>query len=149
MIRKLISGGQTGVDRAALDVGMELRIPVGGACPKGRITEDGPIDPKYPLEELTSSDYSVRTRKNVAEADGTLILHLNTLSGGTALTKRYAEELGKPYLVIDLNKGRSRDAFAWIEKERIEVLNVAGPRESTNPGIYHRAAAFLHELLSR
>jgi len=149
MIKKVISGGQTGVDRAALDVGMELGIHIGGACPKGRLAEDGPISEKYPLEELSSKDYVVRTRKNVANADGTLILYIKTLSGGTALTKKFAEELQKPHLVIDLSASpQAQKVLEWIEKEGIEVLNVAGPRASTHPGIHQKASQFLKEVLS-
>lgn len=150
MIKKVISGGQTGVDRAALDAALESGIPAGGACPKGRLAEDGPIDSKYLMEELSSSAYIVRTRKNVADSEGTLILHLDTLSGGTAATKKFAEELGKPYFVLDLNKEPQAQAvLEWIEKENIEILNVAGPRESSRPGIYRKAFFFLKEMLAR
>ncbi|MCD6446738.1 MAG: putative molybdenum carrier protein, partial [Candidatus Marinimicrobia bacterium] len=83
---KIISGGQTGADRAGLDAAMELNIPVGGWCPKGRKSEDGPIDNKYPLQETTSGDYRVRTERNVKESDGTLIFTLGKPTGGTALT---------------------------------------------------------------
>lgn len=150
MLRKVISGGQTGVDRAALDVGMCLGIPVGGACPKGRRAEDGPIHAVYPLEELASKDYVDRTRKNVADADGTLILYRHTLSGGTALTKKIAEELSKPHIVIDLSKDPNiKDVQRWINDERIETLNIAGPRASTHPGIYQQASHFLKALLRK
>nr|WP_305800882.1 putative molybdenum carrier protein [Thiolapillus sp.] len=92
---RIISGGQTGVDRAALDVALELGLRCGGWCPKGRLALDGPLDERYPLKETESADYSVRTRLNVRDADATLILNCGELSGGTAYTLRVAEELGR------------------------------------------------------
>jgi len=147
-IRKIISGGQTGVDRAALDAGLQLGIPIGGACPKGRKAEDGIIDPKYPLQETSTSDYPERTRKNVQDADGTLILFYDHLSGGSALTKQLAEEQNKPVLALDLQQNPSLGTVTdWINKHKIKTLNVAGPRESTHPGIYQTAYYFLLKAL--
>lgn len=144
----IISGGQTGVDRAALDVGLHLKIPVGGACPRGRRAEDGPIDKKYPLEELQSEDYETRTCKNVEDADGTLILAVDNITGGTALTKEFADQCNKPCLVLDLNQYPSPDlVWKWIKLNRISILNVAGPRESSYPGIYLLAYDFLLKTL--
>jgi hypothetical protein len=146
-VGKIISGGQTGVDRAALDVALELDIPCGGWCPKGRKSEAGPIDPRYPLQETGSTSYRVRTQRNVRESDGTLILTLGRVKGGTALTIKFAQEYGKPYLVIDLRKAGSPEmAREWRKDNRLKVLNVAGPRESESPGIHDQAVHFLREL---
>ncbi|MEW6185996.1 MAG: putative molybdenum carrier protein [Thermodesulfobacteriota bacterium] len=147
---KIISGGQTGVDRAALDAALELGIPCGGWCPKGRRAEDGPISLKYPLSETGSPNYPLRTEKNVREADGTCILTNGPLRGGTALTVRFAVELEKPYLIIDLNDHFDPPKVReWGEKNNIKTLNVAGPRESEAPGIHEKAflaiKSFLHD----
>ena len=150
MVEKIISGGQTGVDRAALDVALELGLACGGWCPKGRRAEDGPIAKRYPLRETSSRAYPQRTRCNVLDSDGTLILTRGRPTGGTALTIQIAEKNGKPYLVIDLNgpldPGRVQ---AWCRTQQIHVLNVAGVRASESPGIYERATDFLKAVLSR
>jgi hypothetical protein len=149
-MRRIISGGQTGVDRAALDVALELGIPCGGWCPRGRRAEDGPIPDRYPLEETPTEEYPERTERNVAASDGTLILTRGTPDRGTALTARIANRHGKPLYVVDLAQPDAAEvakARAWLEAQRIEVLNVAGPRESAHDGIYQQAAAFLRELL--
>src|SRR5947199_212598 len=128
----LISGGQTGVDRAALDVALELRIPCGGFCPQGRRAEDEPIPDRYPLSELAFSDYADRTRKNVEAAAATLILHAGEIAGGTRLTLDICEELGKPTRTIDLTvaaDATAADVADWIARAvlpRGGVLNVAG-----------------------
>jgi len=144
----LISGGQTGVDRAALDAALEFKIPCGGWCPRGRRAEDGPLDRRYPLHETPSTDYRERTRRNVETSDGTLILAHGALSGGTALTYRVARELNKPCLVIDLARANTTDTVCrWLTRNGVKRLNVAGPRESARPGIYAQALAFLRRLL--
>jgi len=149
MLKKIISGGQTGVDRAALDVALELDIPCGGWCPKGRLAEDGPIDPRYPLQEVGSTSYSVRTERNVIEADGTLILTEGPLTGGTVLTLSLAEKHSEPHLVIDLSKGQDiAEIISWITSNEIEILNIAGPRESKIPGIHDKAFRFLQRLFA-
>jgi len=149
-IPKIISGGQTGVDRAALDVALELGVPCGGWCPKERRAEDGPIDLRYPLRETTSRDYRVRTEKNVKEADGTLILTRGLARGGTALTIHLVEKHRKPHLVVDLSAETDPDrARDWIHHNRIRVLNIAGPREAEHPGIHSQVVDFLRALLSR
>jgi hypothetical protein len=149
MFTQIISGGQTGVDRAALDVSLELGLPCGGWCPQGRKAEDGPIDPHYPLRETPSADYAERTACNVRDADGTLVLTRGRRKGGTALTIAFARHLNKPCLVLNLNKkptpARVRD---WAKANQVRVLNVAGPRESENQGIYDQAVEFLRRLLS-
>jgi hypothetical protein len=145
----IVSGGQSGVDRAALDVALELGLPCGGWCPRGRRAEDGPIPDRYPLQETRSANYPVRTRQNVHDSDGTLILTRGLPDRGTALTRNLAERLGKPFLVVDLNElPRLRDIRAWIKQYTIRVLNVAGPRESSQPGIHAQTAVVLRKLLT-
>ncbi|MEK7816539.1 MAG: putative molybdenum carrier protein [Pseudomonadota bacterium] len=147
-VEKIISGGQTGVDRAALDIALELGIPCGGWCPKGRRAEDGAIPPRYPLAETKTGDYRQRTLRNVQAADGTLILTRGTLGVGSALTRTLAGKLGKPCLVVDLAQNRNlRPVRAWIKTNGIGVLNVAGPRESGQSGIYAEARRFLTRML--
>jgi hypothetical protein len=149
-IEKIISGGQTGVDRAALDVALELGIPCGGWCPKGRKAEDGPINSRYPLQETVSTSYSVRTERNVQDSDGILILTWGALTGGTARTLEFAQKFKKPYLVIDLSKaGEPNTTKEWMQINKIKVLNVAGPRESKAPGIHERAVDFLRRVFIR
>jgi hypothetical protein len=147
VLEKIISGGQTGVDRAALDVALERTIPCGGWCPKGRRAEDGRIPNRYPLEEASSSEYPVRTRMNVEDADGTLIFTRGSPQGGTLLTLKLAKKLRKPYMLIDLPQGEDPSAvLAWLCQSRIRTLNVAGPRESEAPGIYNQVFFFLEEM---
>ena len=146
-VLKVVSGGQTGVDRAALDAARALDLPSGGWCPRGRLAEDGPIDPAYALVETPSADYAQRTEWNVRDSDGTLVLVPGRATGGTALTIALARRLGRPLLVLDLKRDPSPDeAWRWIERGGIGVLNVAGPRESQRPGIEREAQAFLERL---
>jgi len=131
---KIISGGQTGVDRAALDVGLRLNIEVGGWCPEGRKAEDGTIPKRYPLKELPSGGYQERTHANVLDSDGTLIIFFNLLSGGTRLTRQFCRELQKPHLHIDgcsctISRAAER-LSSFTNDHRIINLNVAGPRAS-------------------
>ncbi len=141
---KIVSGGQTGVDRAALDVGLALGLETGGWCPKGRLAEDGRIPDHYPLLETPESDYETRTRRNVEDSDGTLILNRGALDGGTALTLECARTAGKPCLVVALEVGIDPASFqAWLEENAIRVLNVAGPRESKRPGVHAEAVRCL------
>jgi hypothetical protein len=145
----VVSGGQTGVDRAALDVAIALGIPHGGWCPRGRRAEDGVVPARYALAEHASPDYAARTEANVADADATLILARGPLSGGTALTRDVARRLQKPFLIIDLDAGPNPTAVReWLAGHDVEVLNVAGPRESQRPGIGDEARAFLRALLA-
>ena len=147
-LRKVIAGGQTGVDRAALDAAMACGIAAGGWCPRARIAEDGLIPRRYPLEETPSEKYSQRTTWNVRDADATLILTFGPLDGGTELTARIAQRLAKPCVVVSLRgypeMAPVRELF-YLRAGGI-VLNVAGPRESRNPGIYGRSYAFLAAL---
>ena len=148
-IQRIISGGQTGVDRAALDVARELGLPCGGWCPKGRTAEDGLINRRYPLKETPSEEYAQRTEWNVRDSDGTLVLARGKLSGGTAQTVEVAARLGKPYLVVDLAKRPSAIAVRrWVQRNHVRALNAAGPRESKAPGIYAEASEMLRTILS-
>ena len=148
MLEKILSGGQTGVDRAALDVALALDLPVGGGCPQGRRAEDGRIPARYPLVETPEADYDTRTRRNIEDSDGTLILNLGTLDGGTALTARHARQIGKPCLIVALEAGIEPATFRdWLAANSITVLNVAGPRESKRSGVYAAAVHCLEVLL--
>ncbi len=151
MVVKIISGGQTGVDRAALDAAISLQIPHGGFVPAGRITEEGPLDRKYDMEELSTTSYPARTKKNVAVSDGTLILTRGRLTGGSALTEHYADVCGKPCLHIELNgddvSKLVQHTKKWLIAHDIATLNVAGPRASTAPGIYEIALKFVTAVL--
>lgn len=147
LIQKIVSGGQTGVDRAALDVGLALNIPIGGWCPKGRYAEDGPIPHHYPLRDTPSQKLSQRTEWNVRDSDGTLVLTCGNPTGGTALTIRLAKLHGKPYFVMDLDQNREESTVtSWLIQHNIRHLNIAGPRQSTYPAIYQLAYAFLNKL---
>jgi Circularly permutated YpsA SLOG family len=146
---RIVSGGQTGVDRAALDVALELGLPCGGWCPKGRRAEDGPIDPRYPLRETASASYETRTARNVRDSDGTLVLHRGVVAGGTALTLEEARRRGRPALAVELGPAARPEAVRdWLAASGIAVLNVAGPRESTHPGIHADAGVFLRAVLA-
>ena len=148
MLRKIVSGGQTGVDRAALDAALEAGVACGGWCPRGRRAEDGPLDARYPLEETPGRDYAQRTTWNVGDADATLILARLPLRGGSALTQRSADRIGRPVLVVDPEDPGCVDTVrAWLERSRIGILNVAGPRESQQPGAYAAARRLLDALL--
>jgi hypothetical protein len=145
---KIVSGGQTGVDRAALDAAVALGVEHGGWCPRGRLAEDGRIPDRYALRETDQPDYRVRTEWNVLDSDATLILCRGPLGGGTELTRQLAEQHGRPCLVVDLDAPPPPAEVAqWLRHRRVEVLNVAGPRESQNPGIGRPAEAFVRELL--
>jgi hypothetical protein len=149
LLEKIISGGQTGVDRAALDAAMELGIPCGGWCPQGRRAEDGKIPDRYPLQEASSPDYPLRTRLNVEDSDGTLILSRGSPQGGTALTLKLSRKLNKPFLLVDLARNpEPSEVRKWVQKNHIRILNVAGPREGESAGIFEKASAFLREVLT-
>jgi hypothetical protein len=147
--KKIISGGQSGVDRAALDAALGLNLPCGGWCPKGRRAEDGILPERYPLVETPSPEYRQRTKWNVRDSDATLILKRGMLGGGTALTADLAARLRRPCRVVDLDESPNpADCIAWLGQEKVTVLNVAGPRESHNPGIYQLARQYMERILS-
>ncbi len=148
MIDKLfiISGGQTGVDRAALDFALENNIPCGGWCPKGRVAEDGIIDNKYPLFETETKDYSQRTYRNVKNSDGTLVFVKNNIDKGTGIAIDFAEQMDKPLYIVHLNmnvEDQEEGVFKWFKDNNIYKLNIAGSKESFCPGIYAITKNFL------
>jgi hypothetical protein len=140
MIDKVISGGQTGVDRAALDAAIALGIPYGGWLPKGRRTEEGPLPLNYQLQEMDSVTYKDRTIQNVMDSDGTLLIARGALTGGSAVTLHATKAYQKPCLLINLNNTpiflAATRIVDWLLKYNIKVLNVAGPRASKAPTIY-------------
>ena len=146
---KIVSGGQTGADRAALDVALELGLEAGGWVPRGRRAEDGVIPDRYPVREGQSEAYAERTRLNVRDSDATLVLTRGAPEGGTARTIQIAENMARPLLVVDLDDAADPAAGrAWLAEAAPGVLNVAGPRESTAPGIHGQAADYLRQLLA-
>lgn len=147
-ISMVISGGQSGVDRAALDAAVDLGIACGGWCPQGRRAEDGAISERYALRETPSNGYTQRTEWNVRDSDGTLILYQQALSGGTLLTKTLAEKLHKPCLLVDPTTADAAGEIQdWLRRQAFSVLNIAGPRESQRPGIYRHAYDVLIRVL--
>ncbi|MEZ6120934.1 MAG: putative molybdenum carrier protein [Pirellulaceae bacterium] len=147
LVERIVSGGQTGVDQAALDVAIALGIPHGGWCPRGRRSEAGRIPDRYQLQECDSENYRIRTEQNVIDSDGTLILFRKKLTGGTKFTYKLAVQHQKPHLLVDLDFPPSLDdVVQWIHDQQLRTLNVAGPRESTSPGIAQQAASFLTQM---
>ncbi|MCB4791270.1 MAG: putative molybdenum carrier protein [Elusimicrobia bacterium] len=148
---KIISGGQTGADRAGLDVAIALGLEYGGALPKGRKTEDGPLDLKYKsMTELSTDNYPARTEKNVKDSDGTLMFVDGKIGKGTALTIKICEKLHKPYLIIDFQdkkKDHVKNIAKWLKILKPRALNIAGPRESGELGIYEKTCKTLREAL--
>lgn len=138
-VEKIISGGQTGADRGGLDAAVDLGIPQGGWCPRGRRAEDGTIPAAYRLLETDTAEYAERTERNVVEAHATVVFTLGKAEGGSGLTLDLARRHGKPQLHIDLLKLRPEEASdllrAWVDAEGVRILNVAGARESNAPGI--------------
>ncbi|MFO0941121.1 MAG: putative molybdenum carrier protein [Pirellulales bacterium] len=148
-VERVVSGGQTGVDQSALDVAIELGIEHGGFCPLGRLCETGKIPAKYQLKELSSPDYAARTLQNVKDSDGTLILYVQKLSGGTALTGRYAREQRKPLYRVRMDTSVDyQQIIDWLWENSIRVLNIAGPRASSNPGIEQLTRQVLRNLFA-
>ena len=146
-VAKIVSGGQTGVDRGALNAAIGSGIPHGGWCPRGRLAEDGRIPLCYELMETDSPEYPVRTERNVLDSDATLLLVRGVLRGGTEYTRQMAMRHRKPWLVVDLRKPASRDEILqWLQEHQVSVLNIAGPRESQCPGIAEEACQFVQRL---
>lgn len=155
-IEKVVSGGQTGVDRVALDVAIYLDIPHGGWCPRGRRAEDGRIPDSYKLKETSSRDYATRTEQNIVDSDGTLILYANKLSGGSGLTLRLAQIHHRPVLCVDLassldslKKQDIENVTNWLESNGVRVLNVAGPRASSKQDLGRCCERFLLQVLEK
>jgi len=149
---KIISGGQTGVDRAALDVALKRGIECGGWCPTGRFDEFGRIPNQYPLQELEVGGFTERTLQNVKDSDGTVIIYPGKLSGGTEQTVRFCVEQPRPRELIDASKVSAEDAATlisdFVRKHKIEILNVAGPRQSEWPEGYDYASRVLEIFLA-
>lgn len=152
-LKKIISGGQTGVDRAALDAAIACNFEYGGWIPKGRLAEDGPIPFSYVLNETPLADSRQRTEWNVRDSDATLIISTLPLTGGTKFTETCAEKHNKPILQID-----HKSVFAhsintkiidWLIKNDVTILNIAGPRESEDIGIYQYSLKFIFYLLKQ
>lgn len=149
MVAKIIAGGQTGADRAALDWALANGIPHGGWCPKGRRAEDGVISERYNLQETPQRRYQQRTRWNVRDADATLLITLEpTLSGGTRFTRQCAESLGKPWLHVFPGGDWPTVLRTFLVSHHVRTLNVAGPRASTAPGIDRFVYQVLNQVLS-
>lgn len=145
-IQRIISGGQTGVDRAALDFAIARKIAHGGWCPAGRRAADGVLDARYQLQETESSGYRQRTKCNVLDADATLIIYRGRLEGGSLLTRDLATRHGKPLLLCDVHAPAEELLAAWQDwllRHPIAILNIAGPSEARNPGIYLQASGLL------
>ena len=151
-IARIVSGGQTGVDLAALDAALALGIPCGGWVPRGRFNEDGLIALRYPVRETSSPRSAQRTARNVRDSDATLILARGPLTGGSALTERLAREHAKPCLHLDLAAvpGDAAPAriLAWLAPLDGATLNVAGPRRSNDPEIYDIAYRVIATVLA-
>lgn len=153
LLNTIISGGQTGVDRAALDVALKLKMTCGGWCPKGRLAEDGIIAQRYPLKESFSIKAEIRTELNVLDATGTLILIKgDEMDKGTRFTIEICKMYNKPYLKLNLNDQKENMLSTlniWKTKNNIDILNIAGPRESSSPGIYTPSYTILEYLFTR
>lgn len=151
MIGKIISGGQTGADQAALDAAIEEGVPYGGWLPKGRITENGTLPERYLLDEMPEAGYKGRTERNVVESDGTLIISHGELKGGSALTREMAKKHSRPFLHVDLSSSphfkAAAEAVNWIASHRIRILNVAGPRASQDPEIYDAVRSLIKTVI--
>lgn len=148
MISKIISGGQVGVDRAALDFAIKHQMPYGGWCPKDRIAEDGIIPDFYSLIETKTTVYSERTLLNIKHSDGTLIIYVDDFDSGTDLTHSICKKTNKPFLTQILpNAFYAKEFELWLHQNNIKVLNIAGPRESSYPGIYHKTLEFMEKHL--
>ena len=149
---KIISGGQTGVDRAALDVALRHGIECGGWCPAGRLDEFGKIPDHYPIQELQGGGFTERTLQNVKDSDGTVVIYSVELRGGTEQSVRFCVDLKRPHKLIDASKisaeGAAKLVGDFVDKNKINILNVAGPRESEWPEGYAYASRALDIFLA-
>lgn len=152
MTIRIISGGQTGVDQAALDAALDAQTPVGGYCPAGRKSESGPIPDRYPLVEVPDRGYGPRTRKNVAASDATLVVTFGVPSAGTAQTIAFCKELRKPYLILEGSTTPLSKAVTavceFLRQHAVRCLNVAGPRASEAPNAYSYVYSLIGSLLN-
>lgn len=152
MLKKIISGGQTGADRAALDAALATGFPAGGSCPAGRMAEDGPIAAPYPLIEIAGG-YLERTQRNVEDADGTVVFYHRDLQGGSKQTVAFCIEIGKPYQLIEIASLQiahaAEQVLAFIDEFAIQVLNVAGPRHSDCPAMYPYVKAVIERVIAQ
>lgn len=162
-LEKVVSGGQTGVDRAGLDAALDAGVPIGGWCPHGRRSENGRIPEKYPLTQTTARSYAVRTEWNVRDSDGTLVIVLNEISSGTRLTLNQARNQQKPVMAVHLCPATGPNLFTdenslneqidsvveWLAAHRIRVLNIAGPRGSSHKDVYPESKRFVEQLLAK
>ena len=147
MIERIVSGGQTGADRAALDWAIAHGVSHGGWCPDGRKAEDGVIPAGYRVEELPGAGYRQRTKANVRDSDATLIISLaDELSGGSLATAKFADELRKPWLHLSSNIDWKVRLDEWVTQHSIRVLNVAGPRASKEPAVGEFVCVVLDQL---
>ncbi|MDH3211274.1 MAG: putative molybdenum carrier protein [Myxococcales bacterium] len=147
---KIVSGGQTGVDRAALDAALAAGLACGGWCPRGRWAEDGPIAQRYPLDETPETAPAQRTAWNARDSDATLVVSRGAPAGGSALAIERARAEGRPVMVLDLaTESDVRAVERWLDRCGARVLNVAGPRESEAPGIYEQALHLLTALIEQ
>jgi len=148
---KIVSGGQTGVDRGALDAALECGVEAGGWCPEARKAEDGVIPARYPLIELEGSGYRQRTKRNVIDSDGTLIIYFGYLTGGTEQTVLFCMKENKPYLLVDaseLTEKRAAERLKdFISQQHISELNVAGPRASSEPEAHEYTKLVISQVL--
>lgn len=148
----ILTGGQTGVDRGALDAALDGGAPCGGWCPARRRAEDGYIPARYPVQALCRGGYLARTRKNVEDSDATLVITFGTPTGGTARTIEFCRELRKPHLIVDAGEhsvdAAIRETLAFVGRWRLARLNVAGPRRSREPAGHEYAYAVVRGVLA-
>ncbi|HEX4697080.1 MAG TPA: putative molybdenum carrier protein [Candidatus Udaeobacter sp.] len=148
---KIVSGGQTGVDRAALDVALKHEIECGGWCPAGRLDEFGRIPDRYPVQELHAGGFTERTLQNVKDSDGTVVIYADELVGGTNQTVRFCVDLKRPHQLIDASKlsaeGAAKLIIDFVRENKIGILNIAGPRQSEWPQGYDYASRALNAFL--
>jgi hypothetical protein len=154
IIAKIVSGGQTGADRGALDAALWAEVPHGGWCPAGRRAEDGRIAERYQLTETAEPEYIVRTEANVRDSDATIVLTFGEATGGSAATIRLARRYGRPVLAVDIelldDDTAAKSVRDWLAGQELSArvtLNVAGSRESTNPGLAERVRQIVLRLL--